>query len=279
METDDPMAMTWTDQLMDVGGTRLHLRRAGPSCGPASDPVVILHDAGAESVDAPAWELVAACRPVVQIMLPGVGESPRPPTGVDMSWVTDLLAGAVRELCQGPVVLVGTSLGGWFALELALAHPQVVGPLLLLDIAGLHSSRGYLFGLFTDGQGQAGHDGLLRPLLQRHRAPDEPQATQAYITTMTAAAMLSWSPYVMDPSLLARVGRLRSATTIMWGERDALIPLTHGQALAKAMPDAELVVVADAGHLLAIDAAEQVSRRLILPRLPSASQCPSRNTD
>jgi pimeloyl-ACP methyl ester carboxylesterase len=196
-----------------------------------------------------------------------------------MAWVTDVLATAVRTLWSDPVVLVGTSLGGWFALETALQHPDIACGLLLLDSAGLHTPTSYLFRLFLDGQGQGGHDGLIGPLMAAHEAPDEPPMVAAYTTTMTAAALHSWNAHVPDPSLLVRATALDLPTRILWGAKDALIPVSHGRALTDAIRGAELFVIPDAGHLLAIDAPEEVMGRLTGMPLRSGPTCPSMNTD
>jgi pimeloyl-ACP methyl ester carboxylesterase len=53
--------------------------------------------------------------------------------------------------------------------------------------------------------------------------------------------------------LLGRLGDIGCPTVVLWGERDALIPLSHGQAFAQAIPGARLRIVPGAGHLVALD--------------------------
>ncbi len=260
------MDQRWEDRIARVDGHLLHLRQAGPDLASTdAPPVVVLHDAGAESVDAPAWARVASSRPVIQVLLPGVGQSAPVPSGAGLVWVTDLLHGLLRQELPGPAHLVGTSLGGWFAIETTLAHPELVARLLLLDSAGLQCPSHYLFALFADGQGIDGNDGLLGPLMRSHGASEEDAATAPYVAGMTAAALHSWNAHVHDPSLLARLPTLQAPTRIMWGESDALIPVSHGHAMATAIGrGTTLEVVPGAGHLLAIDAPEVVASRLRL---------------
>jgi pimeloyl-ACP methyl ester carboxylesterase len=263
------MNTAWEDRLVVAAGHRLHLRCApGPAAARTTAPVVVLHDAGAESIDAPAWDLVATRQSVVQVLLPGIGRSDPVPAGADVRWMADVLGALLTDLHAaggtGLRQLVGTSLGGWFALETALAHPGLVDRLLLLDPAGLHSPARYLFALFADGQGTDGHDGLLGPLMRQHGTSADPAAAAPYVAGMTAAALHSWNAHIGDPSLLVRVRDLDIPSTIMWGAADALIPLAHGDALAQAIgAQAQLVVVPGAGHLLAVDAPEQVASRLV----------------
>ena len=290
------MTRIWADEHVRVGGSDgalVHLRRAGGRAGAEEasgdhaaaqekgvQPVVVLHDAGADTLDAPAWGRLAGRVEVVQVLLPGFGDSEPPPPGADVRWITGLVRDLLGRLWSAPGVLAGTSLGGWFALETALAHPAAVAHLVLLDAAGLHTPPGYLFGLFAAGQGQDGQDGLIGPLMARHGAADGGMPAAApYVAGMTAAALHSWNPYVPNPSLLVRCAGLPVPTTVLWGRDDALIPVTHGRALTAALGGCAELVLLSGGHLLAIDAPEEVASRVEAIALPSAAACPSTSTD
>ena len=275
----------WTDRVITAAGHLVHLREAGPPPGGRrrddAAPVVVLHDAGADSVDAAAWDDLAGERRVSQVLLPGVGRSAPLGRGAVLADVVALLAEVLDHVGEGPLTLVGTSIGGWFALEVALARPERVAHLVLLDAAGLHTPPGYLLGLFADGQGTAGHDGMLGPLLARRGQRDRtPTALAPALVDLTAAALCSWSPYVVDPATRRRAAGCRVPTTIGWGDRDALIPLSHGRALAAAIPGATLHVEPGSGHLLAVEAPSVVVA-LVLdgPPAPTISDaCPSTST-
>ncbi|CAN5203282.1 alpha/beta fold hydrolase [soil metagenome] len=245
---------------LTVGDGLVVVHEAGPAAGPR---LLVLHDAGAETVDAPAWEDLAADHRVVQVLLPGYRRSTPPPAGAGIGWVTDHLAAVMDALCWADAHVTGTSLGGWFAIELALAHPGRVTRLTLCDPAGLQQPQAYLLALFADGRAAHGTERIIEqtllahlPRAQRDVAAMPPAlavATMApYLVDMAAAALSSWNPWVPSPSMLRRAAAIDVPTTIMWGERDALIPLDHGRALAGAVPSARLVVVPGAGHLLPV---------------------------
>ena len=253
---------TWQRSSAEIGGRLLSWRRAGPS---RARPLLYLHDAGADTVTAPALDVLAADFDVVVLDLPGYAES-GPPVGLHgVADVTDMLAGLLNHLAVGPAIVAGTSLGGWFAAELALAFPDRVAALFLSDAAGLHAPEEYLFALFSQGRAAAATETLIADslLVRLPRAEQdvegEPAAVAAAITApwvsnLAAAAAMSWHPYTVNPRLLGRLGDISCPTTVLWGERDALIPLEHGRILARRIPGARLIVLPGVGHLPAVEA-------------------------
>jgi pimeloyl-ACP methyl ester carboxylesterase len=253
--------VTWTDGAAVLVGHRLAYRRAGQG---ASRRVLYLHDAGADTLASPAFDDLVADHDVVVADLPGYGRS-GPPAG--MGTVRDmvvLLQGLLDDLGWSRAIVAGTSLGGWFAAELALAGPDRVSGLLLAAAAGLHTPEDYLFALFAEGRATAGTERLMEEALVQRLAlstddvaelpPAVAAATAApFVQTMAAAAAASWHPYTVNPRLLGRLGDVRCPTVVLWGAADALIPVSHGHAFAGAIPGARLHVVAGAGHLVALD--------------------------
>jgi pimeloyl-ACP methyl ester carboxylesterase len=259
-------AVQWAEGSATVQGNALAWRRAGP---PGAPRVLYLHDAGADTLASAMFDVLAADHDVVVVDLPGYGRSGPPVCLDDPVRVGDLLAGALDELGWQAAVVVGTSLGGWFALELALAHPGRVAALVLCDTAGLQVPQDYLLSLFVKGRAAQRTEQLIRQALVGRLAPEDrdldtaPPAVAAailgpFVQSLAAAAATSWHPATANPRLLGRLAEVACPTTVLWGERDALIPLTHGRLLAAGIPGARLVVVAGAGHLLALEHPEVV---------------------
>lgn len=272
----EPLAGCSVEEVLALASGQAIVTLAGPADAP---PLLVLHDAGGDTVDAPAWTDLARDHRVAQLRLPGHGGSTPPPAGVGLAWVTDHLAAVLDGLGWASAHVVGTSLGGWFAAELALAHPGRTARLTLCDPAGLQSPQGYLLALFADGRASAGTDALVEQRVLSHLSTDQRDvaanptavtraAVAPYVAEMAAAALSSWNPWVPDPGMLARLPALRVPTTIVWGERDALIPLAHGRAMASAIPGARLVVVPRAGHLLPLEHADRVAAAVRDPTGP-----------
>lgn len=252
-----------------VDGRRLAYRRGG-----AGPPVLYLHDAGADTAQAPLLALLAEDYDVVVVDLPGYGASdppgrPRPLN--DARDVAAVLAGFVAALDWPACTVVGTSLGGWFAVELALARPDLVRALVLCDAAGLHTPEDYLFALFAEGRAASSAEHLIADALRERLPPGErdiaampaPVAAATigpFVQNMAGAAASSWHAYTENPALVGRLGRIACPAVVLWGERDSLIPLRHGQRFADEIPGARLEIVPGAGHLLALEAPEVVRR-------------------
>jgi pimeloyl-ACP methyl ester carboxylesterase len=175
------------------------------------------------------------------------------------------------DLCQveglDQVDVVGHSLGGWFATELALRRPELVRRLVLLGPLGVHV-RGVevppFFGavaprgiggagearrlLFADAEGAAALGAL----------PDVMTTEQQllWFAGLAGAARLGWkAPHFQSRKLTERLGRVRVSTFVGRGLHDRLVPEEAGRTWA-AMPGATLVEIPDAGHCVVLERPE-----------------------
>lgn len=181
--------------------------------------------------------------------------------------LTDLL----DELGQAQVAVVGHSLGGWLAAELALRRPERVSRLALVSPLGLHV-RGLeippVFGAFAP-RGVGGF-GEARGIL--FAAPDGPVAATALPDDMTEAHQLRWfgglagaarlgwkAPHFQSRPLAARLSRISVPALVVAGAEDRLVPDVAGRAWVDGLRHAELVVVPGAGHALVLERPETAS--------------------
>lgn len=270
----------WHTEQRHIAGRRLAWRRAG--VGP---PVLYLHDAGAETLAAPALDHLAVDCEVVAPWLPGYGPSERLAPDTTPQTMGAMVAALLTELGWATATVAGTSLGGWFALEAALAAPGRVSALVLCDPAGLHVPQDYLMRLFVEGHAADGaphlSEAMAAALPAEERDVAQLPAALAGATLgpfaqqLAAATRCGWHPALANPELLWRLPRVRCPVTILWGGRDPLIPLAHGRAMAEALPLARLDVLDGVGHLPPVDAPQQVAAAMREAVATAATTAPS----
>src|SRR5262249_17959576 len=142
-------------------------------------------------------------------------------------------------------VVVGASLGGWLAAELAVHSPERVSRLVLLAPLGLELPEHPIADLFA-----LSRDATIDALF-RDRAPGEqllpadpgPGALVQMSKDRTAPARLAWTPFCCNPKLERRLHRIAAPTLILWGDDDRLVPAAHGRRYSELIGDSRLRVI------------------------------------
>jgi pimeloyl-ACP methyl ester carboxylesterase len=253
--------MTFETGVIEVRGRPIELRRAGTGA-----PLLYLHAIGGDTEGLAALDALAEERTVLMPMHPGFAGS----AGLeDIDSIEDL-AFHYREVLDAlglaAVDVVGTSYGGWIALEVACRWPERVRRLVLVDPAGLwldEAPMAELFGaapaelaerLFFDQSLPPAQ--LLRALSGFGDLPEEMLLERA--RAAAAAARVAWNPYFHNPKLPERLHRVAMPVLILWGREDRLIPLAHGERYRALLPDARLAVIDGAGHLPILEKPDEV---------------------
>jgi pimeloyl-ACP methyl ester carboxylesterase len=186
--------------------------------------------------------------------------------------------GSVRELAEWygeqlepwglgeRIDLIGCSLGGWIAAELALARPEAFATLTLIDPAGLPGGPGQP-DVFAIGAEESIDRTFATAALRSaaRQSPPTPELAAMLARSRGAARRIASSPPMHDPALRERLGALRCPTTVIWGEHDGIIPPSTAAAWQRAVPHAKLSVILDAGHLPHLEQPEAF--RLAVPHL------------
>jgi pimeloyl-ACP methyl ester carboxylesterase len=245
MTTTDATTVTRTVTAAGIGPVPVTYTERGD--GP---PVLLLHGgAGAQSVLGFAG-LLASEGParVITPVHPGFDGTPRPDGLHDMPGLARVYAALLDDLDLTGVTVIGNSIGGWLAAEIAVAGSPRVGRVVLVDAAGLqvpeHPAADF-FSLTLD---------QVFDLSYRHPerfAPDLSQLTDAEraVRAANGAALHTYGGAMSDPGLLGRLPGVSVPVLVVWGAADRMIPVEHGQAYAAAIPGAQLRVITEAGHL------------------------------
>ncbi len=245
------------ETFLDVRGTRIHLQTEG-----TGDPLLYFHGAGG-SAWAPGLTLLAQRFRVIAPTHPGFGQSDERPEWDRLDdyvyHYLDLLAALQLER----VHLVGSSLGGWLAAELAVGHCDRLRSLVLIDAAGLWLDEAPMVDLFLRSQAE------LLPLMWHDPSkapkppPPTPETMLAQAKNSTTVARLAWKPFFHNPKLPGRLARISVPTLILWGASDRLIPVEHGRRYQELIPGAELQIIPECGHVILREQPERGAQAII----------------
>ena len=221
---------------------------------------LVLHGgAGPQSVDGFA-ELLATSGPgqVLVPVHPGFGGTPRPPAMDSMGALARLYAGLLEELGLTGVTVIGNSIGGWIAAEIALLGSPRVSGVVLVDAAGLETGSHPSADFFSLTMDQVADLSYYRPDAFRIDVASLPEPAKAMMAGNRAALQVYGGPAMADPGLLGRLPEVTVPTLVIWGEADRMIPREQGQAYAAAIPGAAFVLIREAGHLPQLETPDQL---------------------
>jgi pimeloyl-ACP methyl ester carboxylesterase len=194
---------------------------------------------------------------------PGFGNSERPDgfrTVHDLAYVyLDLLER--RDL--GNVTLVGSSFGGWIALEMCIRCREGIDRLVLIDSVGVKFG-GREERDIADIYALPNEEVLRRTFADPARvAPDYSQLGDDELNMVArdrqAAALYGWRPYMHNPGLRQWLHRVQVPALVIWGEDDDLVTPDYGRKLCGSLPDARFETISRAGHYPQLERPDEVT--------------------
>ena len=251
-----------TPEILQLNGAPVGMLRGGS--GP---PLLYLHSAGGEVVWMLFHDLLARDFQVFAPAHPGFGMS----EGLDRIDAMEDLVIHYLDLLDllglERVDVVGLSLGGWLAAELATRNPERLRRLVLVDAAGIYVPGHDGFEFFRD---PITTPGFSREMRERCFHDPSSEAAQSFIPDVIpfdkllfyyrarqATARVAWNPYFYNPKLRGRLYRVKCPTLVLWGDSDGLLPLDFASAYHEAIPGSELKVLPQCGHLPPIERPEE----------------------
>lgn len=217
--------------------------------------VLVLHGGGGPATVSGIAQHLSHTAQVLAPVHPGWDGTPRPDwcTGVDDLALSYLHLLQDRDLHD--VLVVGSSLGGWIAAEMAVRDTAGrIGGLVLIDAVGVHVESEPIADYFALDPRSAAelswHDPDRYYVDPAALPTDQLAVRQGNMATMR---LLAGDPYMHDPKLLHRLGRVQTPALLVWGESDRIVTPAYGTAYAAAFGDARFEVVPEAGHLPQIE--------------------------
>jgi pimeloyl-ACP methyl ester carboxylesterase len=235
----------------------------------SGEPLLFLHGVSDVGPSEPFLERLAERRHVIAPRLPGFGESSGSEHLLDIHdliyYELDLLdALGLRDL-----PLIGHSLGGMVAAELAAVQPERFRALVLIAPLGLWNPAYPVADFFSMSPAEVAaatyHDPA-SPAAQAASA--RPEGDEAYIAFMlerakslATAAKYLWP--IPNRGLSKRLHRIAAPTLLIWGESDRIVPLQYAADFAAAIPSARTpLTIAEAGHIPQFEQPERVAKTI-----------------
>jgi pimeloyl-ACP methyl ester carboxylesterase len=234
----------------------------------AREPVVFVHGLGGQ------WQnwlenvpRVAQERRTLALDLPGFGLTPEPRERITIPGYGHFVDAFCERLGLGRVAMVGNSMGGYIAAEVAMQFPARVSRLVLVSAAGISSAATVRAPILTAAR-------VVKAVLSysaaRHRTVAARPLPRHYFLSLVARHPRLLKPDLVYEAFFKGVGKpgfddaLRASldydfrerlsevgvpTLIVWGEEDSIIPVRDANEFERLIPDSRKVVMRDTGHV------------------------------
>ena len=222
-------------------------------------PILVLHGGGGPQTVSGLAEALSTRAHVLVPTHPGFAGEPRPEwfDGIDDLALTylDLL----ERLDLRDVMVIGSSVGGWIASELAVRDTTRLSSIVLVDAIGIQVEGHPIADVFP-----LTPDELLALSFHNPAAfRIDPTTLSPEQVAVTAANFQALKVYdqgqgMGDPKLRRRLARVRIPALVVWGESDGVADPDYGRAYAQSLPNARFELIPEAGHLPQIEQPERL---------------------
>lgn len=252
----------------NVNGQEIHYVEAGQ---PGRQIALLIHGwSSSWFATSPLLGLLAQRFHCIAIDLPGYGQSPPLKKRASIPAYAELLADMLEMISDGPVVLVGHSMGGMISLTLTLRHPALVERMVLLNptisgqlstminimISPITAMERFGFGSaivsFVEGTFVGITDRLMRPVLFAERTgitrEDYERIRQDVRAPGQGRVRAECFDAMRKNDLRGELKDVKPPALVIWGAEDNTVPLRDAGVVADEWPQADLRIIPKAGH-------------------------------
>ena len=255
---------------VSLQGIELEVCRKGR--GPA---MLLLHGGGGPNIGRPFADALAEHFELIEPVHPGFAGSRIPEHFDGIEDLVYLYLDLMDALDLKDATVLGNSMGGWAAAEIAVRNSQRIARLILVDAIGIKAGgrderdRADIFALpAAEVTRLSWHD--------PSRAPDASKLSDAELQILAsnrvALSMYVWDPYMHNPKLPRRLHRIKVPTLFLWGESDGLITPGYGRAFSAMIPGSTLQVIGKAGHSPQVEQPEAFVQKVLAFAQPTGSK-------
>jgi len=221
-------------------------------------PVLLLHGGGGPQTVLGFADLLARLRParVITPTHPGFGGTPRSVSLAGVPDLAELYVALLADLDLRDVTVIGNSIGGWIAAEMALANTERISSFVLVDAVGIVVPGHPIADFFSLTPRQVAelsyHDPDRFGIDPSKLSPEALQVMGGNRATLSVYAGTAMA----DASLAPRLAAVTTPTLVVWGDNDRIADTDYGRAFADAIPGAQFQLLDDSGHLPQIETPE-----------------------
>lgn len=234
-------------RFLKLGGVDIEVGVRG-----TGSPVLILASEEQLETSLPLIGELARSHQVVVPSAPGFGKSERPDWMTSPDDIAYLYLDLIDAMALKSVAVVGFSLGGWIAAEMAVKNDSAFSRLVLVDPYGVKIGGPFdvdIQDIWTS------HPDKVAAMTWRDPAKGardfgamSDDELSIVARNIESFARFCWDPYMHNPKLKQRLHRIKTKALFIWGENDGIVTPAYGKAYAGLVPGAKFASIAEAGH-------------------------------
>jgi len=245
------------EEVWQAGADKVTVREGG-----SGKRLLVLH----EELGSPGWirwnEALGRERKLLTPIHPGFGGTARIDWIANVRDLAGLYARMLREQKLAPIEVIGFSLGGWIAAEMAANDPSLFSSMVLVAPVGIRPPEGEIRDLFREPAlaylRRSVADESTSEFAALYGGGDTPEQYEAFEDARAETARLAWQPYMYNPSLphlLEAAGNVPAL--IVWGRQDAIVPFSAAAVFQRALKRSKLAAFDKCGHRPEVEACDQ----------------------
>ncbi|MDQ2713464.1 MAG: alpha/beta hydrolase [Chloroflexota bacterium] len=222
-------------------------------------PILLLHGGGGPQTVSGLAEALSTHAHVLTPIHPGFGGQPRPEWFDSIDDLALTYLDLLERLDLRDVMVIGSSIGGWIAAELAVRNTTRLSTIVLIDAVGIQVEWHPIADVFPLTPDELSTLSFHNPAPFRIDPTTlSPEQRAVMAENFQALAVYGRKQGMSDPKLRRRLGRVSIPALVIWGESDGVVDPDYGRAYAQALPNARFELISEAGHLPHIEQPERL---------------------
>lgn len=233
-------------------------------------PLLLLHPghpAGRIDLKARIVQLLAEKMRVIAPTHPGFGMGPAPAKLTTIDDLAYLYLDLMEAIELRDCIVVGLSLGGWIAAEMAVKTTERFSHVVLVNAVGIKAGNREtrdIADIYAITDKQLAELVYADPQAMSRNVRALPESELILMArSREATGRYAWTPYMHDPKLKGRLHRIQIPTLVLWGEADRVASPDYGRFFAAAIPNAQFGTIEGAGHFPHLEQPGALARRIV----------------